>query len=313
VVELGFNLRGIIHYGLEPKVDRIVHSLPAQIEESLDAVKDCHGTIVRAWVGHTRLSPDETAGRLGAFLDKAHHRGIKVIPTLLDYYWPAEASWFTLGSLEHLYSVEFDQNEDGVVELFLLDPKFFANEHKGAFREFVATVVQANARHPALYAWEPGNELQARAQFGPFMQDVVKTIRQHDQQTPIAAGVLHADHALSLPPEVAAETLYSQLPDVKYVTVHYYPDEHPLAPVLADVKWAAARKPERVPIVEELGIVGEGDRLGTLRQQWHFWSEQGAEAILIWNFTFKRNGEDEGVLVGSPEFDKFCDLYRSLV
>jgi hypothetical protein len=103
------------------------------------------------------------------------------------------------------------------------------------------------------------------------------------------------------------------LPDVKYVTVHYYPDEHPLAPVLADVKWAAARKPERVPIVEELGIVGEGDRLGTLRQQWHFWSEQGAEAILIWNFTFKRNGEDEGVLVGSPEFDKFCDLYRSLV
>jgi hypothetical protein len=181
--------------------------------------------------------------------------------------------------------------------------------------------VRENAGHNGLFAWEPGNELQAHGHIVQFMADTVAAIRKHDTTTPVAAGVLHADHATSLPPDQAPEAFYGALPDMKYVTVHFYPENPPSeqAKCEADIAWAADHHPGRVAVVEELGIPqrndgAEDNRLDDMKQQWSFWSKPGVGAIVIWRFAFKHNGEDHVV---HPEEEtelhaEFRDFFKSV-
>ena len=318
MVELGFNVRGILSYDLEDaeKVNRVQFSRPEDVDTVLQAVQDCGGTIVRVYVGNSNLSAADTAGHLRRFLDRAHARGIKIIACLLDFYFPRlEGSWFTPRGLEEFYTVPFDADGNGEPDHDLLTPEFFAEGYKGTYLDFVDTVVRENAGHPGLFAWEPGNELQAHGHIVQFMADTVAAIREHDTTTPIAAGVLHADHATSLPPTLAAQELYGTVTDMKYVTVHFYPENPPSeqAKCEADIDWAAGHAP-RVAVVEELGVPHSGDRLETMKQQWSLWTQPGVGAIVIWRFAFRRNGEDHVVdPEDEPELHaEFREFFKSV-
>ena len=318
MVELGFNVRGILSYDLDAseKVERVQFSRPEDVDTVLQGVQDCGGTIVRVYVGNSNLSAEDTAGHLRRFLDRAHGRGLKVIASLLDYYLPrGEGSWFTPRGLKDFYTVPLDTDGDGLPDHDLLEPHFFAEGYKGGYLNFVETVVRKNAGHPGLFAWEPGNELQAHGRIVQFMVDTVAAIRKHDTTTPIAAGVLHADHATSLPPDQAAEAFYGALADMKFVTVHFYPENPPSeqAKCEADVTWAAEH-PGRVAVVEELGVPHDGDRLEEMKKQWRLWAKPGVGAIVIWRFAFRRNGEDHVV---DPEDEselhaEFRDFFKSV-
>jgi hypothetical protein len=317
MVELGFNIRGILSYDLDDaeKVQRVQFSRPDDVDIVLQGVQDCGGTIVRVWVGNSNLSAEATAGHLRRFLDRAHGRGLKVIACLLDYYFPREASWFTPRGLEEFYTVPLDTDGDGQPDHDLLEPHFFAEGYKGVYLDFVDAVVRENAGHPGLFAWEPGNELQRHGAIVQFMADTIAVIRKHDTTTAIAAGVLHADHATSLPPDQAAEAFYGALPDMKYVTVHFYPESpaQEQAKCEADIAWAADHR-GRVAVVEELGVPSDGDRLARMQEQWRLWSKPGVGAIVIWRFAFRRNGEDHVV---DPEDEsglqaEFRDFFSSV-
>jgi hypothetical protein len=311
MTELGFNLRGLIHYGLPNPVRRIEFSQASHVDETLAAIRDCGGSIVRVYVGNSNIDAVDTAARLAQFLDKAQQpqHGIKVIACLLDYYLPrGEGSWFTPQNIPQFYTIPIPPPSQADPWGDLLNEDFFNTEYRQDYLNFVRTVVDANKGHPGLYAWEPGNELQSNA-ITPFLKTVVKEIKDIDDRTRVAAGVLCAAHATGVEPSTAASRLYPEVRQIDYATVHYYPDHEPRDRQLPDVQWAVAN--DRRPIVEELGFLPGPNRPARIQAELDFWRGQGAEAILIWGFAVRSDGDDELITPNDADFSAIHEVFRA--
>src|SRR5438270_4412141 len=105
-MDVGYDLRGIIHYGQPKQIDRILPSHFADINATLDAISTDHPVLVRTYVGNSNLEADEAAARLHTFLDRAAQFNVRVIANLLDYYWELGASsWHTPKGLRDFYTI----------------------------------------------------------------------------------------------------------------------------------------------------------------------------------------------------------------
>ena len=82
-IQVGFSLRGAIHYGY---YDILPFTQASHMDASLFEVRRMGGTVVRVFVGNHYITDEEAARRLGVFLDKAATYGISVIPSLIDFY-----------------------------------------------------------------------------------------------------------------------------------------------------------------------------------------------------------------------------------
>ncbi len=288
--ELGFNLRGAVHYGRSSPLHRYEFSQPHHLERSLDRLAEWGARIVRVYVPHSGISAVEAADRLTLCLELAQARHIKVIATLIDLYLPKDHGgrpWFYPAG-----ALDFYSDDDGLGGELTLRESFFTEGYKQHYLPFVATVVAQNRGHAGLYAWEPGNELRSSS-LVPFLQETTALIKQLDPHTKIAAGIISAAHGLRTGNPADATALYGALPNLDYATLHFYPDD-PNAPRAEDlqeiVRAAAAGKPT---IVEELGIWRPGpDRVDRTRQELATWAALGVKAIVVWGWALPGSGDD---------------------
>ena len=265
-MEIGFNVRGIIHYGY-PQL--LPNAPAADIDADLKEIQRMNGTIVRVFVGNNQVSWQECANRLDAFLTKAQSYGISVIPTFIDLY---QSKYYPSGT-DGFYDRATGSGN-------ILDDFFFQQGYTDAYKSFVQTVVTTNKNHPNIYAWEIGNELKDElntANFVAFMQNVSATIKSLDPNHPVATGMLSAAHTGMLP-----QDLYSQLPQVDIITVHAYDGDRQGVP---DVAWAVANG--KTAILEEVGFTGTGDRSASMKNELAFWEGNGAKAALQWGLVAK--------------------------
>ena len=308
--ELGFNLRGMLHWGPELSDDE-----RAQLWGN--ALAEIHnnygGSVMRIYVAHNLLDADTTARRLQQFLDTAGGQQVRVIAALVDYYWPSsEQNWYVPASLQQGYTDEYwpDQKIKDAVDAGQLpkegqfyhripNAKFFASGYKSDYLSFVSTIVAFNAGHDALYAWEPGNELALRvtapddpaarrAQFLRFMKATVAAIRKADPARPIAAGVQDSQIALGVD---APEALYGGGSQIDIATIHHYPPSADEPRRLQEA--AKLQAMGRQFIVEELGVPGAViDPREVIASQLALWDEAGAAAILLWGWPIFPGAED---------------------
>jgi hypothetical protein len=288
---LGFNARGMVHYGVgaSKQVQRNQGTQPGQIRQTLERIRELNGSIVRVYVGNSRMEPEAAAGQLQALLEQASQFDVQVIASLLDLYYPKkEDSWFTPLSRK-AYTVDLDEHLD------CLGPAFFAGEYVDSYLPFVRAVVEANKEHKSLFAWEPGNELTtgSRDDFLKFMKDTTELIHKLDPHTPISAGVLTATHALNQT-DGAAQDLYEATPRIHFATAHYYlmnedgPDRR--AEGRRDAEWALAHG--RSVIVEEFGPTQKPENAKALRDEIEDWKARGASAIILWGYHLGVGQED---------------------
>jgi hypothetical protein len=289
---LGFNARGMVHYGLDAdkQVQRIRGTQPEQIPQTLQRIRDLNGSVVRVYVGNNLVEPEEAAEQLQALLEQASQFDVQVIASLLDLYYPFnEDSWFTPIEPD-AYTVPLN------AELRCLGPAFFAGGYHDRYLPFVETVVAANSGHKNLFAWQPGNELTTGSSddFVRFMRDTTDLIQSTDPLTRIAAGVLTATHALNQPPDVAAKNLYTAVPKLHFATGHYYlmnGEQGRLDEAIQDADWALSHGREFV--VEELGPTRKPleDALA-MKEQLDAWDDRGAAAVLLWGYHLGIGQED---------------------
>lgn len=298
--ELGFNQRGVIHWPDTHLWDT-----------ALMQIRGLGGSVIRAYVGYSDLSPDIAAGRLASFLERAAAHNVRVIATLADYYLPdyANGHWYTPQGLTEFYTGKFNN-------LFLLGNAFFHDGYRGAYLDFVRTVVERNAGHSQLYSWEPGNELQS-SEMVPFMKTVSETIRALDPATRVSAGVYFSSHALNRGEPQQAADLYAGLPHVDYATIHYYPESEFAAEANRRLELEQARQLDKQIIVEELGVPWEAfvvqagtTRLELLRGQLAGWAEAGAAAILMWGWPLVTGKEDQYIRPDAPDYPALIQAFQ---
>ena len=268
--QVGVNIPDVMHYGYAALVPR---STPGEAEADLQALQGMGATIVRLYAADDGISDQETARRLGIFLDAAQRHNISVIVSLVNYY----------GS---------HQNPPGMAPDYALtwqgipylSHAFFASDYRGAYLRFVRTVVTANRGHPNIYAWEPGNELadSDKPAFLAFMRQTTDLLKTLDPRHAVATGMIQAAQAGFTPAE-----LYGSLPSVDIVTVH--PGNGYRGSVI-DVDWAVAHG--KRAIVEETGISATDNRAARFETELRYWRGQGASAFLLDGFIAKGLPDD---------------------
>ena len=173
----------------------------------------------------------------------------------------------------------------------------------------VDTIAARNRAHPALLAWEPGNELRSSSMV-PFLSQTTARIKQLDPSTRVAAGVISAAHASRTRNPAEATTLYSALPDLDYATLHFYPDDPNMSRDEELQELPLAKAAGKAMIMEELGIWRiELDRVGRTRQELDGWEALGVEAIVIWGWALPGSGDDI-FIPSEPEATQMAQLFQ---
>src|SRR5581483_1107360 len=218
---IGFNVSGITNYG---KGDMFQYASSDQIDADLAEMQKMGATVIRVWVGNNRISAQESANRLDAFLTKAQQYNISAIVTFIDFY----NSGFNPQGTDQYYTETYQS-------IHYLNNQFFQSGYQAEYKSFVQTVVNQNKNHANIYSWEPGNELQDSASpqtFISFMQDMSSFIKSLDPSHKVSTGMI-ASNQTGLSPD----QLYSNLPNFDIITIHESLNDHSL---LGDVQWATS-------------------------------------------------------------------------
>ncbi|KKQ85529.1 MAG: hypothetical protein UT04_C0002G0001, partial [Candidatus Daviesbacteria bacterium GW2011_GWF2_38_7] len=285
---VGVNIVGITHLG------------PDDMEANLAEIARMGGKVVRVFAPKDEVSHEVAAQRLDDFLSRAQRYGITVIVALIDFY----GSGYRPQGTEGFYTDNFN----GIP---LLNHDFFAGGYRGAYKQFIETVVSRNKHHSNIYAWEIGNELKddkSPETFIDFMKDIASTIKNLDPGHSIASGMLSAGHA-----NLSPEALYNAVPDINIVTIHMYNGNRAGE---QDTAWAQVNG--KVFIDEEAGYSGSGDRTSQMRDEIEFWKSRGAAAILQWGFIAGGLGDngfgdrDFGMdTIWHSDYNNLFSLYQS--
>src|SRR4029453_11103649 len=133
----------------------------------------------------------------------------------------------------------------------LLGPAWFTGGFRTNYLPWGKTVVAQQKDHPAIFAWEPGNELRGNENHPAFIQfaaEVGGVIRGLDPKHLIASGMITA--AWMTPAE--ARTLSPQ-PTPCVTPLHDYSAAHPF-------KDACLSRELKKPMIQEEGGFDSGDR-----------------------------------------------------
>lgn len=263
---IGMNSAGLPHYGSAP----LTYARVDQIATELDEMRRMGVRVVRVFAAANDATSDVVATRLGRVLDLAASRGIYVLAALTDFY--ASTPYHPRGD-DGAYA------RDPRFSIDLLSPTFFRSGYRTSYLPWVRAVVSRFASHPAVFAWELGNEIKCdddHAAFIAFARDVSDTIRSLDARHMITTGMITARWAS----DAEARAIYG-LPNVDFATYHNYNGTFEFA----DFDYGVARDTGRALVVEETGYES-GDRAsrasGDLRA--HF-DSRGAQGYMQWGFT----------------------------
>lgn len=234
---VGMNLRGLPHFGTP-----ILPYAPVdEIETELAEAARVGARVVRVFAAANDADAATVAARLGQVLDRADAHGLTVIVTLTDFY---PTTLFPRGD-EGAYA-----DAGGFT---ILTTAWFQSGFRTNYLPWVHEVVARYASHPAIFAWELGNEIKCDGDHGAFFTFVDETaaaIRSHDTNHLITLGMITA-RWLS---DTEAHDLYAR-PSIGLATLHDYDAAHSFT----DFEVALAAGVNK-PLIEEEAGFSSGDR-----------------------------------------------------
>ncbi len=289
---VGANLREFLFY---PRPDVLPHARAEHQAQQLAAMAEMGMRVARLHACHCQVPGADARGLLGQALDQIHAQGLLALVVLNDAlgsFWVHGDDRFHKHVLGHLDKHAYFHNE-GYRENYL---------------PFVRDVVSTYADHPAIFAWELGNEYAIHPQpatpedgeaFLRFVRVMSDVIRANDPNHLITIGLVNTGHVApndrpGLNRLEYGKRLYS-LPNVDFLTVHFYEGNGEEQNSLLDLE--IARQVNKPLVVEEWGAVG-GDRAGLTAAKLQAWLGQGAAGLLQWGLS----ATQFNIGVGDDEF-----------
>ncbi|MEZ4222100.1 MAG: cellulase family glycosylhydrolase [Polyangiaceae bacterium] len=273
---IGVNMRGLVHYGHEA----LPYADAGHVELNLAAVQGMSGRVVRAFVAYHGIGTKEAGNRLEATLDAAAKHGLTLIVVFTDFY----NTGFNPKGDDGFYAA--DSNGFTV-----LNHDFFASGYQQNYKPLVQALVTRFKDHPAVFAWELGNEirdatfagLSSGKTFVDFCLDMAGAIRAIDSNHMISVGEIGA--TVSGLSDSEQQTLYSDA-NISFLTTRSYDggfsDDTGLA--------ASVGKPI---IVEEAGFSGSG-RPKKVSADLTKWFGKGCRGYLQWGFMSSPGDNGDG-------------------
>ncbi len=248
---LGVNLREFAFY---PRQDVLPFATAVHQEEQLKAALRMKMRVVRLHACHHKVSLGDTVPLLRDALDLLHDHGMLAIVVLNDalgasgYYVPGDER-FHRHEMGHLDKVDY----------------FVKRGFEENFLPFIQKLVPLFSDHPAIFAWELGNEyaiipqpasVEESEAFLHFARVSSDAIRALDSNHLITTGLVNTGHVAPTGHDRAAyaKRLYG-LPALDFATVHFYEDNSEEHSSLLDFE--VMKQLNKPLIVEEFGATGD--------------------------------------------------------
>lgn len=322
---VGVNLRGLLHYGGDEwrhhDQDFLGASRREHVDQQLQHAQQMGASVIRVFAACKHVSAQQVGDRMQDVLDRCHQRQMFVIAALTDlYHRPLHPQGDDL-----YYTVQKDGHT-------LINGQWFDGEYKRNYLPFVDHLVARFREHPALFAWEIGNELKLDEQpqaFMTFVHDMARFIRQRDRNHLITTGMISTHHIhMKHHPAMQLELYRSR--DIDFLTVHAYNRHWDSERVETD----DPRRDQKIHknddsqlagevgkpfIVEEAGFdAGRGQkRDGLVAEDMALWFGRGAQGYMQWGFMAtdfdngdgdRASGMDRGL--HHDDWDELFRLYR---
>lgn len=314
---LGFNLRGLLHYGYRSE-DPLAHSQRSHQETQLRNVYQMGARVVRFFLAEKDAAPEEIERRLRELLAlvKRQFPDLYLIPAFTNLY--KDAPFYPKGD------GDFYSNADG---RDLLNREFFQTGYKNNYLPLVERIVTAFRDEPNIFAWEIGNELKLdRADkhnpndpnpriFINFNHVIAARIKALDPYHLVTTGMKSTHHAWLHTADLQNE-LYGS-PNIDFITIHSYEGKYDIEGDRKVYEDAGVAQRLRKPfIVEEAGFDKDihPDRPQSYREHMDKWYLAAACGYMPWGYihTLAIGDGDASVGVGAEhsDFDRLCNLFR---
>lgn len=320
---VGANLREFAYYA---RPDILPAATANDQDTQITILRQIGMRVVRLFAPHHLVDGNSSIQLVKAALDKLQRGNLLAIVALTDslglsgYNVPQDRPRFHNQVLGHVNKTSF----------------FHQQGYRQFYLPFVENIVTALKDHPAIFAWEIGNEFAIHPQpangpdgdvFLAFHEDVSKTIRAIDQNHLITTGLVNTGHGTPAfrNAEDYARRLYA-IPTIDFATVHFYQLEGNPNAALAEeesrslVDLRVAKSLGKPTIVEEFGsTVNNPNRVDFTRLKLNAWISSGAVGFMQWGFSAtgrdigvgdNRQGMDNYSAGNAPIFSDLVNLYR---
>jgi hypothetical protein len=312
---LGFNLRGLTHYG-QRSSDPLMYSRPEHRFSQLQRVYDLGARVVRFFVADRDVDAEVNRVRMDRLLEivTKNFPDLYLIPVFTNLY----------------ADVPFHHPGDDTAWLFrngILSNEFFAGRYRERYLPFVERMVDVFSEAPNIFAWEIGNELKSEranpndpkdpnpALFVKFNLEVAAAIKRIDPYHLVTTGMKSTHHAWLHTPALQ-EALYRS-PHIDFITIHSYEGKWDREGDLRVYEDATLADRLNKPfIVEEAGFDRElfPDRVAKHGEHMAHWLALGAQGYMPWGFIHAPeigDGDDSvGICSYHSDFGQLCDLFR---
>ena len=216
---VGANIREFAYYG----TNVLPYSYHENKDMELKAMKNCSMRVLRFFAPHHLVSIETSIRLVHEALDLLFRHNMLGIVVLSDalgnsgYYPPGDGKFHT-EVLGHVNAQSYF-HERGYHKFYL---------------PFVKRIVKAMADHPAIFAWEIGNEFAIHPQpastadssvFKSFLEHVAAVIRENDPNHLITTGLVNSGHGVA---HNGNRYTYAQeiinIGNIDFATVHFYHD-----------------------------------------------------------------------------------------
>lgn len=291
---VGFNIRGICHYG---HYDFLPYAHSGHQVENLDWAAGIGGRVIRVFCAYNGIGSVETGDRLQVVLDMAADRDLYVIVCLTNFY--ADVPTYPQG--DGIYYV----SSGGYT---ILGDAFFTGGYQNNYLPQATYLAERFRDHPAVFAWQVGNELRDdwnRTAFVNFCLAVSSAIRAVDPNHMISTGI-SGTRILG----ISYEEKVRLHQGFDFLTTHNYNGSD----WENDISLAQAlNKPL---IIEEAGFM-EGDRPAQTDADIGKWIGRGASGYMQWGFMASAydNGDGDWFFgmdrALHADWDDYVDVYHN--
>lgn len=179
---VGFNMRGICHYG---RGDILPLSQESDISTNLNYCNEQNAKVIRFVAPYWKLNQVQTGDRLQVILDACNLWRVHAIVCLTDVY-----------EVTQLYPQgDGPYYTDGCCGLKVLNHQWYAGGYQTNYLPQVLYLANRFKDHPAIFAWQLGNEIRDPGNgptFQAFAHNVAAQIRSVDPNHMISLGVISA-------------------------------------------------------------------------------------------------------------------------
>lgn len=319
---MGANLREFAYYSQNV----LAHVALRHQDAQLRAIKRMGMRVVRFYAPHVEYDTVDVIPLVRAALDRLHDHNLLAIVCLNDSL--ADSNFFVKGDLKY-HTEEFGH---------LNRVSYFRD---GGWREnffpFVEDVVKDLAEHPAIFAWELGNEYaliphpgtkEDGDAFIAFAHTTAQRIRELDDTHLITIGLINTAHVT--PEGVTQVEMAHRLYDTPFIdfgTVHFYqtpnkPNEQmPLEAQRSEVDLDVLKSLDKPLVVGEFGSAqGNHNRVEFTENQLTHWFEAGVAGFMQWGLSATSSdiglgdnvwGMDAYSIHNRPIYNALFDLYKA--